>query len=121
MPVREWHGVVSRIRATLRRMVDRGGQDRVGSPHEATTQVPDDVPDDAPLDVTDPGVDPDVDPGLDPGLDPGVDPGVDQLGWDATALVVAHVVLALGIGAAVGAVGGRYLRGRHVPVGASVR
>jgi len=30
----------------------------VGSPHEATTQVPDDVPDDAPLDVTDPGVDP---------------------------------------------------------------
>ena len=62
-----------------------------------------------------------MDPGVDPGLDPGVDPGVDPLGWDATALVVTHVVLALGIGAAVGAVGGRYLRGRHVPVGASVR
>ena len=117
MPVREWHGVVSRIRATLRRMVDRGGQDRVGSPHEATTQVPDDAPHDAPLDVTDPG----VDPGVDPGLDPGVDPGVDPLGWDATALVVTHVVLALCSGAAVGAVRRRYVRRRHVPVGASVR
>jgi hypothetical protein len=62
-----------------------------------------------------------VDPGVDPGLDPGVDPGVDPLGWDATALVVTHVVLALCTGAAVGAVGRRYLRGRHVPVGASVR
>ena len=51
-------------------------------------------------------MDPDVDPGVDPGLDPGVDPGVDPLGWDATALVVTHVVLALCTGAAVGAPSG---------------